>query len=143
VWRLAVAPFIYPGTWYQLAVLIPLGLYGWRLELRHGPLLVLGLFLACGVGGIAIAAAVVPDHLILGAPGAALGMLAAWALPDLLRARRGVDHDADLLGTLVLAVLVGLLPLATPYASWVATYAGLVIGAAAGAMLLRTDGARD
>ena len=46
VWRLAVAPFIYPGTWYQLAVLIPLGLYGWRLELRHGPLMVLVLFLA-------------------------------------------------------------------------------------------------
>jgi membrane associated rhomboid family serine protease len=141
-WRLAVAPFIYPGTWYQLAVLVPLALFGWRLELRHGPLVVAGLFLACGVGGIAIAAAVEPDPLLLGVPGAALGMLAAWALPDLLRARRGEDHDGDLLGALVLGVLVGLMPLATDYASWVATYSGLIIGAFVGLMLLRTEGAR-
>lgn len=142
VWRLAVAPFIYPGTWYQLAVLVPLGLFGWRLELRHGPVLVAALFVACGVGGIAIAAAVEPDPAVLGAPGAALGMLAAWALPDVLRAHRGVEHDGDLLGALVLGLLVAAMPLATPYASWVATYAGLVIGALGGLMLLRTEGAR-
>jgi len=142
-WRLAVAPFIYPGTWYQLAVLIPLGLFAWRLELRHGPVLVAGLFVVCGIGGIAIAAAVDPGHLLLGAPGAALGMLAAWALPDVLRVRRGVEHDADLIGALVLGALVGLMPLATPWASWIATYAGLALGVVVGFLLLRTDGARQ
>jgi membrane associated rhomboid family serine protease len=142
LWRLVVAPFIYPSVWYQLAVLVPLGLFGWRLELRHGPLLVLALFIACGIGGIAISAAVAPGTDLLGAPGAALGMLAAWALPDLLRARRGLDHDADLLGVLVMAVLVAAMPLATPYAGWIATGAGLLIGACGGLMLLRTDGAR-
>ncbi|MDX6727278.1 MAG: hypothetical protein QOK49_2083 [Baekduia sp.] len=137
VWRLAVIPFLYPNGWYQLAVLLPLGIFGWRLELRHGPLLVLALFLACGAGGNAIAAAVGSHDAIFGAPGAAMGMLAAWALPDLVRLRRGVEHDGDLIGVAVLFVVVAAMPLVTPFANPVATYSGLVLGALAGLMLLR------
>src|SRR3954447_8309874 len=105
-WRWVVAPFLYFNTWYELAVLLAIGVYGWRLELRHGPILVVALFIACGIGGNAIAVAVAPDAFVLGAPGAALGMLAAWAVPDIVRARRHVDHDGDLLGTAVIAVVV-------------------------------------
>jgi membrane associated rhomboid family serine protease len=136
-WKIAAAPFFYPNAWYQLAVLLAIGLFGWRLELRHGPVLVIALFLACGVGGNAIAAAVGADDLILGAPGAALGMLAAWVLPDLLRARHGVEHDGDLLGTAILGVLIAAMPLVTPEASAVATFSGLLLGALAGLMLVR------
>jgi membrane associated rhomboid family serine protease len=141
-WRYATVAFFYPNGWYELAVLLAIGIYGWRLELRHGPLLVLALFLICGVGGDAIANAVGLDDYIFGAPGAAMGMLAAWALPDVLRARRGIEHDGDLLGTLVVFAVLALLPAVTPLASVVATFSGLVLGLLAGALLLRTRAAR-
>jgi membrane associated rhomboid family serine protease/DNA-directed RNA polymerase subunit RPC12/RpoP len=141
-WRWLTSAFVYGNSWYQLACVVAIGLFGWRLELRHGSLLVIALFLACGIGGNAIAAAVESDPLILGAPGAAMGLLAAWAVPDVLRARRGEEHDGDLLGALVIALVVGLMPLVTPDASAVATLSGLVIGGLAGLMLLRTHAAR-
>jgi hypothetical protein len=141
-WKFGAFAFIYPGTWYQLAVLLPLGIFGWRLELRHGPILVVALFLACGIGGSVIAAAVDPNFFQLGVPGAALGMAAAWAVPDVLRARRGEEHDGDLLGTAVLAVTVALMPAVVLWASAIATFSGLVLGALTGLMLARGGGAR-
>jgi membrane associated rhomboid family serine protease len=136
-WRYVTSAFLYPNTWYQLAVLLAIGIFGWRLELRHGPLLVLALFAACGIGGNAIAAAVGADVFIFGAPGAALGMLAAWVLPDLKRARNDVEHDGDLIGTAVLGIVVALMPAVTYWASATATFSGLLLGALAGLMLLR------
>src|SRR3954451_793969 len=47
-WRWVVAPFLYPNVWYQLAVLLAIGIYGWRVEVRHGAVLVGALVLACG-----------------------------------------------------------------------------------------------
>jgi membrane associated rhomboid family serine protease len=141
-WRYLTVSFFYPDVWYQLAVLLAIGIYGWRLEARHGPLVVIALYLVCGVGGDAIANAAGTDDLIFGAPGAAMGMLAAWALPDLLRARRGAEHDGDLLGTAVIFAVLALLPAVTPYASAVATFSGLALGLIAGALLLRTAAAR-
>ncbi|HET6506903.1 MAG TPA: rhomboid family intramembrane serine protease [Baekduia sp.] len=138
-WKYVVPAFVYPNAWYQLAVLFTIGIFGWRLELRHGPLLVLALFVACGLGGNAIAAAVNLDDFIFGAPGAALGMLAAWVLPDLVRARRGVDYDGDLIGTAVLGIVVAVMPAVAWGASAIATFSGLVLGALAGLMLLRTQ----
>jgi membrane associated rhomboid family serine protease len=142
-WKYVVPAFVYPNTWYQLAVLLAIGIFGWRLELRHGPVLVIALFLACGLGGNAIAAAVNVDDVIFGAPGAALGMLAAWVLPDLMRARHGVEHDGDLIGTAVIGVVVAVMPAIVWGASAIATASGLVLGALAGLMLLRgTDTTR-
>jgi membrane associated rhomboid family serine protease len=141
-WRYATAAIFYPNIWYELAALVAIGIYGWRLELRHGPVLVVLLFLLCGVGGDAIANQAGLDDLIFGAPGAALGMLAAWALPDILRARRGEEHDGDLLGTAVIAVTIALMPVVTDQASAVATFSGGLIGLLIGALLLRTDAAR-
>jgi membrane associated rhomboid family serine protease len=142
-WKYVVPAFVYPNTWYQLAVLLAIGIFGWRLELRHGPVLVIALFLACGLGGNAIAAAVNVDDVIFGAPGAALGMLAAWVLPDLMRARHGVEHDGDLIGTAVIGVVVAVMPAIVWGASAIATASGLILGALAGLMLLRgTDTTR-
>src|SRR3954469_575533 len=138
-WKYVAAAFLYPNVWYQLAVLTAIGIFGWRLELRHGPVLVVALFLACGVGGDAIANAVGLDDFIFGAPGAALGLLLAWALPDVLRARRGEEHDGDLLGTAVIAVTIALMPLVTFECSAVATFSGGLLGLAAGGLLLRTE----
>ena len=61
----------------------------------------------------------------LGGNGAALALLAAWAIRDVLARRRGREDDADLLGTLAIAVLLVLLPLATSDAH---PLAGLVGG---------------
>jgi membrane associated rhomboid family serine protease len=136
-WKYVTSAFVYPNAWYQLAVLLTLGISGWRLELRHGPVLVIALFVACGIGGNAIAIALGANDMVFGAPGAALGMLAAWALPDVLRARHDVEHDGDLLGALVLGVLVAAMPAVVPGASAVAGFAGLLLGTLAGLMLLR------
>jgi membrane associated rhomboid family serine protease len=118
-WRLATSTFVYDSAWYQLACLLAIGVFGWRLELRHGPLLVLVLFLLAGPGANAVAT-VAGDELLLGAPGAALAFAVAWAIPDIRRERAGVEHDGDLLGTTVLAVVVSAMPIATPYASAIA-----------------------
>jgi hypothetical protein len=140
--RYVTVAFAYPNGWYQLAALVAIGIFGWRLELRHGPIVVVALFLICGVGGDAIAAAAGTDDLIFGAPGAALGLLAAWVVPDLRRARRGEEHDADLLGVLVIAIVVALMPLAVDGASAIATFAGGLMGLLAGLVLARSEAAR-
>jgi membrane associated rhomboid family serine protease len=143
LWRLLTSAFTYPNTWYELAVVLAIGVYGWRLELRHGPLLVLALFAAGGIGGNAVAIAAGTDTFVLGAPGAAMALITAWVLPDLRRARRGEEHDADLLGTLVIGLAVALMSVAVPGASPVATATGLGVGVLFGLLLLRTRAARS
>jgi hypothetical protein len=66
-------------------------------------------------------------------------MLAAWVVPDLRRARRGEEHDGDLLGVLVIAIVVALMPLAVDGASAIATFAGGLMGLLAGLVLARTE----
>jgi membrane associated rhomboid family serine protease len=111
------------------------------MERRHGPFAVLGLFLLCGVGGIALTAAVDPSPLAIGGNGAALGLLCAWAVPDLLARARGQEYEGDLLGTLVIALVVLLMPLATPEASAIAGCAGGALGLLAGLLLARVRSA--
>ena len=135
--RLLTAVLVYPNGWYQLAALLAIGLFGWLLERRHGPLPVVALFLVGGVGGLAAAAAV-DDLPAYGANGAALALLCAWALRDALAARRGEDYEGDLLGTAVISAVVFLMPLAVPEASWVAAGVGVLVGAIGGALLARS-----
>ena len=92
----------------------------------------LALFVAGGIGGLAATAAVYAIPVAVGANGAALALLTAWALPDLLDLRSGREIDGDLIGAAVLAAVLLLMPLAAREASWVAggvgVLAGLVIG---------------
>jgi membrane associated rhomboid family serine protease len=127
-WKAATSPFIYVSTWYQLAALVAIGIYGWRLERRLGPLAVIGLFVLCGMGGCALAAVLAPDHVAIGGNGAALGLLACWAVPELVRELRGVERDGDLLATAVFAVGLLAMPAATSEASPIAGAAGLIAG---------------
>ena len=136
-WRVASAPFFYENLWYAVAVMLAIGLYGGLLEQRHGPLVVVALFCVCGMGGIAVAAVVETIPLALGANGAALGMLAAWAVRPALELRRGGEPDVDLIGTSVVAVVLLLMPFAATEASPTAGAAGLLLGALAGVMLAR------
>jgi membrane associated rhomboid family serine protease len=141
-WRVAASPFLYLTVWYQLPVLLAIGVYGWRLERRHGPLAVLALFVVCGMGGVALSAVLLPDHLAIGGSGAALGLLACWAVPELRDERRGIERDGDLIGTAVLAALVLLLPAATSETTAIPGFAGLVAGGLAGLLSARRGAAR-
>jgi membrane associated rhomboid family serine protease len=127
-WRAFTTLFTYGSTGYEVAAVGAVALFGFLLERRHGwwaPLLV---FLVSGAGGAYIAVQLGKADLALGANGAALGLLAAWAMRDVLGRRRGREDDSDLLGVLAIAAVLVLLPLATDEASGIAGVAGGVIG---------------
>jgi membrane associated rhomboid family serine protease len=136
-WRLFTAPFIYDNTGYAVAALAAIGVFGWLLERRHGPVAVLAVFLLGGVGGMAATAAVYPEPVALGGNGAALALICAWATADLLDVRAGREIEGDLLGVAAIALVVGLMPLAVREASWVAAGVGVIAGFATGYPLAR------
>jgi membrane associated rhomboid family serine protease len=136
-WRVATSPFLYGSIWYELVAVGAIAVYGWLLERRHGPLVVIGLFVLCGMGGIALAVAVDPTPLAIGGNGAALGLLCAWSVPDLLARSRGEEYDGDLLGTAVWAAVLLLMPVAVEDASAIAGFAGGAAGLLAGLGLAR------
>jgi membrane associated rhomboid family serine protease len=137
-WRVATSPFLYGDVWYELTAVLAIGLYGWLLERRHGPFAVRVLFALCGMGGAALEVVLDATPVAIGGNGAALGLLCAWAVPDLLARARGEEYDGDLLGTLVIAIVVLLMPLATPEASPIAGFAGGAAGMLCGLGLART-----
>jgi membrane associated rhomboid family serine protease len=138
-WRLVTAPLIYDNVGFAFVCLGTIGLYGWLLERRHGPLPVLALFAVGAVGGTAAAAAVYSDPIVLGGNGAALALLCAWVIPDLISLRRAEEIEADLLGTVVIAVVVALMPAVVPGASWISDAVGVLGGFAVGLPLALTQ----
>jgi membrane associated rhomboid family serine protease len=137
-WRLLVAPFTYVNTGYAIVALGTIAVYGWLLERRHGPALVLVLFAIATVGGAAVTATDSTLPLALGANGGALALLIAWAIPDLLSLRAGEEIEGDLLGTAVIGVVVLLMPLVAPGASWVSAGVGVLAGILVGLPLALT-----
>ena len=136
-WRGLTTLFVYGQGGYQAVVVASLALFAWLLERRHGwwaPLLV---FLACGAAGSALAIGVDPNPLAAGANGAALGLLAAWVVRDLLARRRGEEIEGDLLGVLVIAIVLALLPAASPEANVFSGIGGAVAGLVLGLGLSR------
>jgi membrane associated rhomboid family serine protease len=134
-WRVATTPFLYSNVWYELAAVTAIGLFGWLLEMRHGPFAVIALFVVCGMGGAALAAVVDPTPFVLGGNGAALGMLCAWAVPDLVSRARGEEYDGDLLRSAVIAAVLLLMPVATTEANAIAGFSGAAAGMVAGLAL--------
>lgn len=130
-WRLVTTSFIYSNSGYAFVALAAIGLYGWLLERRHGPGPVLALFALGAVGGTAVTVAAYQFPVVLGANGAALALLTAWVLPDLLALRAGEEIDGDLIGTGVIAAVLVLMPLAVP-ASWLSDAVGVLAGLAVG-----------
>jgi membrane associated rhomboid family serine protease len=136
-WRLLTAPFTFNNTGLAIVTLAAIALYGSLLERRHGPLPVIALVALGGVGGIAATAAVYEFPIALGANGAALALICAWAVPDLLELRSGAEVEGDLIGTAVFAAAVAAMPLVAPDASWVADGVGALAGFAMGLPLAR------
>ncbi len=106
-WRFVTATFLNDGTAAQLAAVTGLGVFGWLLERRHGPIVLVALFALCGPGALVAATALETDTLVFGTHPAALGLLFAWLVPVLLaRRRRPGDDEADLLGVLVIGAVL-------------------------------------
>lgn len=129
IWRIFTAPFVYDNTGFAFASLAAIGLYGWLLERRHGLLGVIVLFLLGGAGSMAlVAATATPATVALGGNGIALALIIAWAIPDLITLRGGEEIDGDLIGTVAIALVVALMPLAVPGVSWIADGVGVASG---------------
>src|SRR5436190_1880139 len=140
-WRLLTSQFTYINGLYEFAALLAVAIFGWLLERRHGHVVVLALFLGAGVTGALAATAAYPQPVVLGGNAAALALLTAWVVPDLLAARGGAYYEGDLLGAGALAAVLLAIPFALrrPEASWLAGVTGAAMGLALGAGLQRLE----
>jgi membrane associated rhomboid family serine protease len=73
--------------------------------------------------------------VVIGANGAALGMLCAWLVDDRRAAARGEDRESDMIGVAVFAGVLVLLSLAEPDANIAAAAGGAVAGSLLGLTL--------
>ena len=136
-YRTVTTLFVYNTTGYELVALGAIFLFGWLIERRHGAWATLLVFFAGGAGGMFLAIAGEDIVIATGGNGAALALLAAWAMRDVLGRRRGIEDDSDLLGALAMAAILILLPLATEEASALAGLGGGLVGVILGAGLAR------
>ncbi len=127
-WKLLCNPFAYLDGLYAFVALLGTAIFGWLLERRHGPAIVLLVFFAGAVTGALAASAVYVLPIVSGANGAALALIAAWSIPDLAAARRGDYYEGELLGAGAIAATLLLLPYARPEASWLAGVVGGIVG---------------
>jgi membrane associated rhomboid family serine protease len=140
-WKLLSSQFTYENGLYEFVTLLAVAIFGWLLERRWGPAMVLALFLGGGVAGALAASAVYSEAIVVGGNGAALALLAAWAAPDLRAARAGDYYEGDLLGAGALAALLLAIPFALepPEASWLAGVTGGALGLLVGLGLHQLD----
>ena len=138
-WKLFTSQFAYANGLYEFVALVAVALFGWLLERRHGPAVVIALFLGAGAAGALAASAVYSYAIVSGGNGAALALLCAWAIPDLEAARAGTDYDGDLLGVAAIAAVLLALPFAQPQASWLAGVTGGALGLVLGLGLRRVS----
>jgi membrane associated rhomboid family serine protease len=137
-YRTVTTLFFYGHTGYEVIALSSTFLFGWLLERRHGPWAPLLVFLIGGAAGNFLAIA--GDDIGIftaGGNGAALALLAAWAMRDVLGRRRGIEDDSDLLGALAIAAVLILLPLASDEASALGGLGGGLAGVVLGLLLTR------
>jgi membrane associated rhomboid family serine protease len=146
VWRWFATPFLHGDQLgYAFVALVPVGIFGTLLERRFGPVPVVLSFILAGAAGAAVAATLETPPLlsdaaawnVMGANGAALGLLCAWLVDDRLAARRGDDRENDLLGVYVIAAVLVLLSLTTIEANIGAAVGGALAGTVIGLILAR------
>jgi membrane associated rhomboid family serine protease len=138
-WKLFTNGFVYEDGVYAFVALLAIAIFGWLLERRHGPVLVLALFFGAGVTGALVASAAYPLAIVSGGNAAALALLFAWAIPDLVAAREGEHYEGDLLGAAAIAALLLAIPFARPEVSWLAGLTGAALGLLVGFGMNRLD----
>jgi membrane associated rhomboid family serine protease len=145
-WRWFVTPFLHADQLgYAFVALVPVGLFGTLLERRFGPVPVVLTFILSGAAGAALAAGLetppllsdLPFWPVLGANGAALGLLCAWLVDDRVAGRRGDDRENDLLGVYLIAAVLVLLSLTTEEANIATAVGGALTGSVIGLLLPR------
>jgi hypothetical protein len=129
-WKLFTSQFAYAYGLYAFFLIVTIAIFGWLLEQRHGPGLVLALFFGAGASGALVAEAVYPLPILSGGNAPALALLAAWAAPDLRAARTGGYYEGDLIGTGAIAALLLAMPFARAFSelSWLAGVLGAALG---------------
>jgi membrane associated rhomboid family serine protease len=127
-WKLLSSQFAYLNGLYAFIALLATAIFGWLLERRRGSAIVLAVFFGGGLTGALVASAVYAEPIVSGANGAALALLAAWAVPDLEAVRGRYYYDGDLLAAGALAATLLVIPYARPEASWLAGVVGGVFG---------------
>lgn len=133
-WKLLVSQFQYYNGLYMFVCLVAVAVFGWLLERRHGPLVLVVVFLAAGAAGAGAELLVDATPVLTGANAAALALLAAWVVPDLQAARSHGYYDGDLLAVAVFAVVLLAMPLARGIeVSWIAGPVGALLGLLLGA----------
>ena len=95
------------------------------------------VFVIGGGAGMALVVAADEGTIAVGGNAAALAMLSAWSMRDILGRRAGREDDADLLGVLAIAAVLVLLPLVTDGASSLAGLGGGLTGIVLGLGLAR------
>jgi membrane associated rhomboid family serine protease len=136
-WRVFTTQFVFFSGLAQFFSLVGLGLFGWLIERKWGWPAVLAIFLAAGGGGTAVVALVEDLPVAIGGTGASLGLLCAWAVPELLARRRGEETDGDLLGVAAIAFVLVAMPAARSEIDPLAVTCGALIGALAGLVVSR------
>src|ERR671916_1807961 len=136
-WRVVTTQFVYGSTGYEVAALAAIAIFGTLLERRHGWWAPLFLFVVGGGAGMALVVALDEGAIAVGGNAAALAMVAAWAMRDILGRRAGREDESDLLGVLAIAALLVLLPLATDQANSLAGLGGGLVGIVVGLGLAR------
>jgi len=146
VWRWFITPFLHGDQLgYAFVALVAVGIFGTLLERRFGPVSVVATFILAGAAGAGLSFLLetppllsdAPFWTVLGANGAALGVLVAWLVDDRLALRRGDDRENDLLGVYVIAAVLVLLSLTTEEANISAAVGGALVGAVMGLLLPR------
>jgi hypothetical protein len=137
-WKLFTSAFAYVDGVYAFVGILAVAIFGWLCEHRHGPAVVLALFLGASAAGALVASATYQFPVVSGGNAAALALLAAWAAPELDAARANAYREGDLLGVAAIAALLLAMPFARPEASWLAGVVGGLLGLAVGFGLRRT-----
>jgi membrane associated rhomboid family serine protease len=138
-WKLFSSEFAYRNGLYAFVALLATAIFGWLLERRRGPVVVLAVFFGGAITGALAALALYDLPVVSGANAGALALLCAWAVPDLQAARRGYYYEGDLLGVGAIALVLLALPYARPEASWLAGVVGGAFGLLAGVGLHLID----
>lgn len=144
VWRFFVSSFLFGDQiGYLFVTLVATGIFGTMLERRFGPVAPVAVFVLSGAAGMALVSFVETPPLfteldnfpVIGANGAALGLLCAWLVDDRRAARKGEERDNDLLGGYVIAIVIVLLSLAEQTANIGTAVGGGLAGAVLGLTL--------
>jgi membrane associated rhomboid family serine protease len=136
-WRIFTTQFFYLEGVYAFVAILAVAVFGWLVERRYGPLVVLALFFGAGAVGVLVDEAVYTAPIVSGANAGALALIACWAAPDVRARRAGHFYEGDLLGAGAFAALLLAAPFARPEASWLSGVIGALMGLLVGLGIAR------